>query len=161
MKTRIFLLSAGCLALGLTIANGLGCGGGGVNKMTVTGKVTYEGKPVELGSIEFFSQETSLTGAGNTTGVIQNGMFSVPGVTRGKNLVIVGQSEEGAPLPPGNMAERPKPPDMRNVGKVKQDFLEKAAAAKGIPRDAPGNAQTFDIGESNRDLNIAILAKKK
>jgi len=142
-----------------------GCEGtSSLNKLTVTGTVTYDGKPVEKGVILFAFGEFRFEGGSNTTGFVRNGKFSVAGVSPGKNCVIVAASKAstgGGNFAPGSVtiADRPKMPDMRDLMKLKMEW-EKKKSSDLIPLDAPGNGQTLDIGGSDgTTLEITILKK--
>ena len=75
-----YLLSA-VVALSFTLA---GCGGGD-GLVTVAGKVTYEGQPIEEGRIDFVPED----GKGPTASVaITAGNYSLP-VAKGKKIVNV------------------------------------------------------------------------
>src|SRR5437660_816607 len=116
MNVRILGRAAGGIAVALTLS-ALGCGGigGRVNKVTVTGTVTYDGKPVEAGMIQFVLNEAGLRGGDNATGAIIDGKFSVSTVTPGKNSVVVsGGGSRPAAVPTSTKItyeNRPRMPD--------------------------------------------------
>lgn len=62
------LISTRLLAIA-TIALPLGCGSSGPEMASVTGKVTYNGQPVPLGTVSF--QSTDPKGGRNASGAIQ------------------------------------------------------------------------------------------
>jgi hypothetical protein len=162
MNFRMLRLSARRTAIALTLLCALGCGGGGrSNKISVTGTVTYDGKPVEAGMIQFVLNEANIKGGDNATATIVNGKFSCSTVTPGKNSVVVtggGSRPAAAPAAKGGgMANRPQPPDMRNP---KAAMKMAQAADDSIPSNAPGNSQEFDIGgKDGTNLDIKILKK--
>jgi hypothetical protein len=115
----------------------LGCGS---NRTIIEGAVTFDGQPVEQGSITF--EPTS--GAGPSAGgTIQNGRYKIDaeGVTPGEMIVRISavrstgkKIEAGPPEPPGTLVDEVRPyiPAAYNeqstlsaqvtAGKVTQDF---------------------------------------
>jgi hypothetical protein len=82
-----------------------GCGGDPLNRQAVSGKVTFKGRPLEHGKIEFspLDGQTTLMGA-----AITNGEFNIPaeqGLSPGKYKVMI-NAPQGANLhpsgPPGS-----------------------------------------------------------
>ena len=165
MKIRMARALATWPALALIVVVGSGCGGdSGVKKLTVTGTVSYDGKPIEDGVIVFAFGE-SVRGGANSTGFIKNGKFSVSGVSPGKNVVTVAANEAttGAPAAAAGgstndlMEQRGKMPDMNKGPGAGKKAMGKAPE---IPPDAAGNSQTFDIGgKDGTTLDIKILKK--
>jgi hypothetical protein len=111
---------------------------------TIEGAVTFDGKPVEQGSITF--EPASGTGP-SAGGTIQNGRYAVDaeGVTPGEMIVRISavrstgkKIEAGPPEPPGTMVDEVRPyiPAAYNeqstlkaevkAGKVTQDFALKS-----------------------------------
>jgi hypothetical protein len=73
---------------------GLVAGGcGGKNEMSVSGKVTVEGEPVDTGSITFTAADGKTYVAG---GEIQNGQYKVS-IPPGKKKVQIRALKKGAP----------------------------------------------------------------
>jgi hypothetical protein len=162
MRFRILGLGASGLVFGVILALATGCGGsgGGVSKVTVTGTVSYDGKPVQSGTIEFFLQEASLKGGGNAQGAITNGKFSVANVTPGKNKVTVASTastSEG--MVSGSYTNRPKMPDMSDPMKAKKEMEQRTKGTVEIPQDAVGNGQIFDITPNMAALDIKLMKK--
>jgi hypothetical protein len=91
----------------------LGCGS---VKTTIKGRVTWEGNPIETGSISFEPEDRQ---GPSTGGLIQNGQYEVgsdANVQPGKKVVRIqgsaktgNQIEAGPPLPPGTMVDEVKP----------------------------------------------------
>ena len=164
MNVRMLRWSAGGTAIVLMLFSALGCGGASrPNKITVTGTVTYDGKPVD-GMIQFVLNEPNVKGGDNAAGSVINGKFSLSSVTPGKNSVVVtgGGSKPAttAAAAPGKveMGNRPQPPDMRDP----KAMMGKAGKGSddSIPSTAPGNGQEFDIGgKDGTNLDIKILKK--
>jgi hypothetical protein len=164
MNFRMLRLSAGGTAIvALTLLFALGCGGGGrSNKITVTGTVTYDGKPVEAGTIQFVLSETGIKGGDNATATIVNGKFSSSSVTPGKNTVVVTGGGKQAPVAAtkGGYGDRPQMPDMRNPKAGVAAMKKGKAEDDSIPDNAPGNRQEFDIGgKDGTNLDIKIMKK--
>jgi hypothetical protein len=112
----------------------LGCGGSG--GAGVSGKVTYNGAPVEKGSIAFHP-----VASGTPFGApIQNGEFKAEKATPGKYRALV-----------RGMRTNVKPPTR-----------EEAAAGPVTPsldyiaEDAAGNAQEIEIAGNGQSIEIAI-----
>jgi hypothetical protein len=162
MKNRIPRLLAALPVLALASAIGSGCGGsGGVKKVTVTGSVTYGGKPVGNGMVTFTLAEADLKGGSNAQGPVVNGKFSVPGVSPGKNSVTV---TGGGPAPqqsegPAGYEKMRKMPDMNKGAGAAKNAMKQAASTDTIPPDAPGNSIKVDVKEGMEPLDIKILKK--
>lgn len=112
----------------------LGCGGGG--SAGVSGKVLYNGVPVEKGTIAFHPVSSGTPFGAS----IQNGEFKVEKESTGKFRVLV-----------RGMRTSAKPPTR-----------EEAAAGPVTPsldyiaEDAPGNGQEVDIAGRGQALEIQI-----
>ena len=163
MNVRMLRRSAGGTAIVLTLLSALGCGGDSrPNKITVTGTVTYDGKPVD-GMIQFVLNEANVKGGDNATGSVINGKFSVSSVTPGKNSVVVtgggSKPAAAAAAPPGKMGMENRPQvNMRNPKEMMATTGK--GADNSIPSNAPGNSQEFDIGgKDGTNLDIKILKK--
>ena len=87
------------------------CAGCDDTLFTVTGDVTFDGKPVQTGSIVFEPADGNSATAG---GKIENGRYSISGkdgLSPGKKIVQIiatrktGQREAGPPFPPGTMVD--------------------------------------------------------
>jgi hypothetical protein len=109
MKNTFSLL----VVAGLSLVILVGCDNG---RAAVTGKVTYQGQPVENGSINF----EPIDGKGGTAGgSIQNGTFQLngdagvfPGKKRVNILVVLKTGKQvpaGRPYPEGTMVDEVKP----------------------------------------------------
>ena len=103
------------VGLRLALASGalavlVGCGGGSGGKQAISGEVTYKGKAVEHGQIQFSAGEGQppLTGA-----AIENGTYSIPadkGLPPGTYRVsISSQAPTKAPAPDELPGEPPPP----------------------------------------------------
>ncbi|QJX00832.1 hypothetical protein [Frigoriglobus tundricola] len=125
--------------IALLIAFCSGCGGGG-DGVTVRGSVTYDGKPVEKGYINFHSKD----GKGRSvSGEIDGGKFSVKNVPTGKCRVeVVSTPPSQGPM---SMEE--------SVNNAKQKKSE--PAKDEVPANAEGNNQVHDIA-SGTELNLAL-----
>ena len=85
---------AGWLALALAALVFVGCGGKGGIKLS--GKATLDGKPLEYASISFSPEDGQGQPVG---GSIEEGEFTVTGVSLGKNRVKVTLAAEGESKP--------------------------------------------------------------
>lgn len=90
----------GSLALGLLLLGGLGCGG---KKASVSGEVTYRGKPLPSGNVSFFDAKKEIVG----TATISNGKYSLASVPAGSMKITV-----TTPLIPPVDRRHPPPKDM-------------------------------------------------
>jgi hypothetical protein len=123
------------LVAALFLALAAGCGGG--SGATVTGTVTFNGQPVESGTISFFPEDGKSAPAG---GEVHNGSFSVKNVSPGKNRVAV--SSHGG-KGPENMDDAIK--------------AAKQGPAKDVimPKD-DGNNQVVDVTSGGPPLELKI-----
>lgn len=112
----LIVLVAGC-----SPANPLG-------RKALSGTVTLDGKPLDRGAIEFHPVE----GGVQSGALIKDGGYSIPaheGATPGKYRVVIYDTYETPPLPPGHMPgddipppPKPKvPPDWNSKS---QQFIE-------------------------------------
>lgn len=129
-------LATGIGLAALCLFSLVGCGGQGVDgRYPLNGTVTFQGKPLDKGTIEFSTTDRSqLTGA-----TIENGKYSVPaeqGLKPGKYTVRISATEEaatgGAPPPPGpenaNQVAKERIPEAYNLdSKITVDVKESGA----------------------------------
>ncbi|MBX6315072.1 MAG: hypothetical protein IRY99_19480 [Isosphaeraceae bacterium] len=103
------------LLIAILAAAVVGCGsaGDGLPRQHVSGTVTFEGKPLESGSIQFLpATPDQATAAG---GVIIDGKYDIPsdqGPTPGTYKVMIFTTSSGVPAPtdapPGEVVVAPK-----------------------------------------------------
>jgi hypothetical protein len=125
-------------------------GGCGEKATTISGKVTYNGQPVEQGAITF----TPTDGKGPILAArILDGAYDIPNATTGPRTVAIRgtrkinfgrSSEEAARL----AAERQAAGDPMG-GHV-------AEAADYIPEDAEGNNQTVEIEAGDQTMDFEL-----
>lgn len=105
MKRLAALLTAVCL---LSLA---GCAKKDTNgRMPITGKVTFQGAPLDNGSIQFVAEAGGQQGSG---AVITNGEYTVPsraGLPPGKYKVLISSGNPGEPIPEGQAPGESGPP---------------------------------------------------
>jgi hypothetical protein len=75
-----------------------GCGGGGPREYQVTGRVTYDGQPVNEGEIVFLPTNSEGT---PRAGRIANGTFQISLPEGTKQVVITATRESATPAPDG------------------------------------------------------------
>lgn len=116
-----------------------GCGGGSQG-VTVSGTVTYDGKPVPQGSITFAPADGKGASVG---GEIRNGQFTVTGVPPGEKIVSV---TGGEPIQHAQSSEELAQMAARG---------EKPREGWTIPPHAKGNNQRITIS-TNRTQTVNI-----
>jgi hypothetical protein len=138
-----------CLALALF---GLwGCGN--KNRTTVTGKVTYEGQPVESGFVSFYPED----GQGGTGGgSIVDGEYRAADISVGKNRVHITITE-----PPTGEVVTGKSRAEANAERLAKIKTAKKKRAP-VPKDAAGNDKVVDIvpGSQSVDMDLKKPAGK-
>jgi hypothetical protein len=156
MKSRMLHFLAVRLSLALILAIGIGCEGGrGGRKVTVTGTVSYDGKPVENGMIQFTVAAASFTAGDNAQAVVKDGRFSALNVSPGKNSVTVTGGPAPQNLGPATYDQmKTRPRDLAEARKIAEQ-----ARVNAIPPDAPGNSINVDVKEGMEPLDIKILKK--
>lgn len=130
-----FLSLSLCLSLGIGL---VGCEG--TTGTTVTGKVTYDGAPVESGAISFMPVDGKGAAAGAT---IVNGTYTVEGVPPGKKIVEV-------------VSAAPDPGPMSSEENYKRSQQAPQKTPLTIPPNAAGNGAQHQIGEGEQVLDVAL-----
>lgn len=123
----------------------LGCGS---DAGSVTGSVTYDGKPVENGYITF----TPADGKGTmVAGPIANGRYSVENVPPGSKIVKIEASSGSGPSVQSSedMAKLSK----EWKGKVGPDGIIRTET---VPADAEGNNQTVEVKPGTQTLDFTL-----
>jgi hypothetical protein len=134
-----------CAGMLLALACAVGCG---EKATTVTGKVTYNGTPIENGTIAF----TPSDGMGQAFAArIENGVYTIDNATEGKRTVEIHglrkvqfalSSEESARL--ADQATKD--------GKA----MHLSTPSDYIPVDAEGNQKQVDIVAGDQTLDFAL-----
>lgn len=111
-----------------------GCGDSGPQRAPVTGQITWEGKPVESGTISFMTSGTAESASASAP--ITAGKYTIPeesGPAVGANRVEIlgnqsmGKKEAGPPFPPGTMIDDTKqvlPPIYNHASKLTADIKD-------------------------------------
>jgi hypothetical protein len=126
-------------ALSFTLLAAFGCGGG--DGSTVSGEVTFNGKPLDKGYVTFNPSD----GKGKPVGAeIVGGKYTARNVAPGKNKVLVTSTVAGQASDSMDAA-----------------IAEAKKAKGGPPADAPtdksdGNNQEHDIPSGGHTLNLTI-----
>jgi hypothetical protein len=146
----MWMVIAGCLAVGA------GCGPSRPATTTVTGSVTYGGKPVSGASVAFVPEKGSPA-VGSTDA---SGNFSITGALPGPARVTIAKTAAGPSGMPTGVPANPTPADMAKMaaaasGKkpeaVKAEIPEKYGRVAGsdlkavVTTDAKKNVFTFDL----------------
>lgn len=126
-----------------------GCGSGG----SVSGKVTYKGKPVTRGTVQFFPEGQG----GNYTSMIESdGSYSIPKIPPGPAKITVIVGRQGPP--PGVMKRMGGGPAQRAGGGVNQ------AAARGLEKQKAmakaHKSEGADSGHASEDKDLESVPDK-
>jgi len=140
------LIPAGTL---LVLAAVVGCGGG---TSTVSGTVTFNGKPVEYGTISF--RPTGSQGQ-VFAAEINNGEYSATGAQPGERKVeIHGLKKFDSPASQEDA--------LRLANQAKKSGLtganELVNPTDYIPADAEGNFKVIEIGSGDQTINFDLKA---
>ncbi len=144
-----------CLVVtGLVIA--AGCGPSRPATTTVTGTVTYSGKPVDGASVAFVPEKGAPVVGTTDAG----GKFSIPGANLGPCRVTIAKASGGASAAAGGMPANPTPADMAKMAAAasakkpegpKSEIPEKygrvisSGLSVTVGADATKNVFTFDL----------------
>jgi hypothetical protein len=167
MMIRHRYLEAGGLALGLLLIVFLAFSGGAQPKhATLTGSVTYDGKPLKFGTIAFFPTQGGVT----TGGLVIEGHYSVAGISLGKNRVEITAEQERHEYTYDWYFENEK---MKLIAKAEgkrlaalgmtdqkviEPLVRKTAGMpeKLMPDDAIGNNQIVDVGTESMSIDFKL-----
>jgi hypothetical protein len=117
---------------------------------TIEGTVTFNGQPVERGSIRFVSTDKT----GPTFGaVIRNGKFTVEKATPGEKIVTIHALKQNRV--PTSSAEVQRMSEQAQLDENRVD------AAVLIPPNAEGNNQTIQIAEGAQSLEFHLKSPQK
>ena len=89
-----------------------GCGGGKVGISTVAGKVSYKGKPLTVGTIEFHGSDGKVS----SSSINPDGTFLIPDAPVGDDTVVVRVPAPNPKLPPGHPSSARTSPPWRSRG---------------------------------------------
>jgi hypothetical protein len=130
-------------AVGLCLAVFLaGCGSDNpLGRKALSGAVKLDGAPLDKGAIEFHPMD----GGVQSGALISSGSYSIPakeGATAGKYRVVIYDTYETPPLPPGHMPgdDLPKPPKP----KVPAEWNSKSQKTIDVTKEGP-NKFDFEI----------------
>ena len=135
MSLKLTVLAVAC---GMLLSAVVGCGG---SSSTISGKVTYKGKPVENGAITFQPAD----GKGPSTGAtIVGGSYQVDDITPGPKIAEILGFEA---IPFAKTTE-----EMAKQAEVKTPPVE----ATKIPVDAEGNNARIEVesGTQTHDFHL-------
>jgi hypothetical protein len=124
-----------------------GCGRDNpLGRKALSGTVKLDGVPLEKGSIDF----QPLDGGTQTGDLIEKGAYSIPahlGATPGKYRVVIFDTYDTPPLPPGHMPgdDIPKPPK----SKVPPEWNSKSTKEIEVKKEGPFKFD-FDVVTKTR-----------
>lgn len=141
MPRRIrFLVLAGTIAL-------TGCADGGG---TVTGTVTYNGQPVEQGTISFRPAD----GMGKILATtIENGTYAIEEAVAGSRTVAIRGTKDFKPQLSSEEAARSA---MEAEAAGNKGGVHIGDPADYIPQDAEGNNATVDLSGGDEEINFDL-----
>jgi hypothetical protein len=136
--TGLYFRRAAGAALALSLAALVGCGGGGTKRASVEGTVTYDGKPIDNGSITFVPD-----GGGDRPkagGSIKDGKYSIG-------------AGEGGPVPGKYKVEitwdksvgKKLDPDIQGGANTKQVLPDKFNKATTLTAEVKSGTNTIDF----------------
>lgn len=133
-----FLRRLSCLTLisiGFLIASISGCGPDNpLGRKALSGTVTLDGSPLQKGSIEF----QPLDGGVQSGDLISEGKYSIPahqGATPGKYRVVIIDTYDTPPLPPGHMPGDDLPPPPK--AKIPPSWNSKSQQTIEVKKEGP------------------------
>jgi hypothetical protein len=133
------------LSIGLAVC--LGCSGNNpLGRKAISGTVKLDGQPLPNGAIELHP----LEGGMQSGDLIANGSYSIPaasGPTPGKYRVVIYDTYETPPLPPGHMPGDDLPPAPKP--KVPPDWNTKSNQTIEIKKEGPFKFD-FDIATKKK-----------
>jgi hypothetical protein len=153
--TRLLCLRVGWVALGLFALSGCGGGGSSMKRVVMSGNVTYDGTPVEDGTIIFTFLGDSK-GSPTAEGAIKGGRYKLLDVIPGKNTVSIKSIAKRRTI--SKMEDMPKGSGDYNA-KMKglnrnmkpEDGMKAMGFGEiisGVPTDAEGNNATITVPDS-------------
>jgi hypothetical protein len=107
---------------------------------SVRGTVSYNGEPVEMGTIAFQSADGSGPGFGAE---VVNGQYKADKVRRGKHVAVVRGLTKAPPVTKEQFAQHHEQRD--NKYGLPVDFIADNAEGNRQTIDVEGGAQTFDF----------------
>jgi hypothetical protein len=169
VKAHLYRLVPGFryVLAGLLLAGAVGCN----KKGTVSGKVTYDGKPVLVGTVTFHTEKRQVVAA-----IDDNGVYTVTGVPLGEAKITVDTSTaealRKAPAgPPGGPPKDIKAPKdfqsqiEKEGGAANQQLKERAERARNTP-DVPTaytkpdtSGVTLTVKAGSQEFNIDLPKK--
>lgn len=130
-----------CAAVALVVSAVVAVAGCQPNN-SLRGKVTYNGKPVEQGSVVFLSADRNGPGF---SARVRGGVYATDKIQLGKHIAIVrGIDKPGVKSKEEFIRQREQQSNPRNLP---VDY---------IPEDATGNSQTVDIVGGDQMLDFAL-----
>jgi hypothetical protein len=141
-----------CLVPAAILAVVAGCS---APNATVSGDVSYDGKPVKNGYVTFMPSNGQGAVAG---GPISDGKYTVKNVPPGPKIVKVEAADKAGPSI--QTTEELEKFSRENKGKVGPDGI---ISTESVPQDAVGNNQTMDVmaGPQTIDLHLKKPGGKK
>ena len=123
------------IAIGFLIAATSGCGPDNpLGRKPLSGTVTLDGSPLAKGTIEF----QPLDGGVQSGDLISEGKYAIPahqGATPGKYRVVIIDTYDTPPLPPGHMPGDDLPPPPKS--KIPPSWNSKSQQSIEVKKEGP------------------------
>jgi hypothetical protein len=172
--TRLVRMKTAWVALGFLVLTGCGGGGSTTKRVGMSGDVTYDGKPVEDGTITF-TYMGDVSGSATAEGPIKNGHYRLQAVVPGKNTVKVSTAKRQQQISSSSYADMMKKSLEKSKVRMSESRKmspEEAAKMAGygdagdsgqVPPDADGNNATIEVPAAGgtQDISLGKPVKKK
>jgi hypothetical protein len=156
---RALTVARGLLVVGLSVGVACGCGGAGSGTGQVTGKVSYQGKPLSVGTVAFFGSNNRVA----NSLILPDGTYTITNAPMGEVKISVETPPQptsgGSGGPPKGMMMDPakfgvKNPDAKKTAMGGQ--LEKHVVVPDKYKDAQKSGLTYTVKAGEQTHNIDI-----
>ncbi len=147
--------TAALLGFALFIA---GCGSGSKTSAKLTGKVTLDGTPIQIGTVIAYSEDGSVAGSGGITG---EGTYTIMDAPIGKvKLAIVVPADNEQPAAPPAAKQQPA----KDTKKPNENMESYLTSVKGLPphyRRADTSGLITEVKQGTNEFDIGLSKKKR